>query len=210
MGSLSYRFVELSNDKNKIAITHKLFDITNVGTFLPGVVTWKDWDELEFETEEFLAQVPFGNPLEPKEKEMIFDKYFQKEKYFDLSSLQYSQTLNGEALNHGNRNIKFVTYVGIFDEDECGIYFEDVRKKLKEKLNYFELYYEIYEDMSNIILEICPEIHQSTKRVVSLVEKIYHELVVNIRKHSSRQENMGYYIKYCLDRWIPEKLVGKR
>ena len=205
-----YRFVELSNDKNKIAITHKLFDITNVGTFLPGVVTWKDWDELEFETEEFLEQVPFGNPLEPKEKEMIFDKYLQKEKYFDLSSLQYSQTLNGEALNHGNRNIKFVTYVVTFDEEECGIYFEEVRKKLKEKLNYFELYYEIYEDMSNIILEICPEIHQSTKRVVSLVEKIYHELVVNIRKHSSRQENMGYYIKYCLDRWIPEKLVGKR
>lgn len=147
---------------------------------------------------------------EPKEKEMIFDKYFQREKYFDLSSLQYSQTLNGEALNHGNRTIKFVTYVGTFDEEECGIYFEDVRKKLKEKLNYFELYYEIYEDMSNIILEICPKIHQSTKRVVSLVEKIYHELVVNIRKHSSRQENMGYYIKYCLDRWIPEKLVGKR
>ena len=118
--------------------------------------------------------------------------------------------MNGEALDHGNRNIKFVTYVGTFDEDECGIYFEDARKKLKEELNYFELYYEIYEDMSNIILEICPEIHQSTKRVVSLVEKIYHELVVNIRKHSSRQENMGYYIKYCLDRWIPEKLVGKR
>ena len=55
-----YRFVELSNDKTKIAITHKLFDITNVGTFLPGVVTWKDWDELEFETEEFLEQVPFS------------------------------------------------------------------------------------------------------------------------------------------------------
>ncbi len=205
-----YKFVELSNDKNKIAITHKLFDITNIGTFLSGIVTWKDWDELEFETEEFLEQIPFGNPLKPKEKEMIFNKYFQKEKYFNLSSLRYSQTLSGEALDHGNRNIKFITYVGIFDKHECEIYFENARKKLKEKLNCFKLYYEIYEDMSNIILEICPEIHQSTKKVVTLVEKIYHELVVKIRKHSSRQENMGYYIKYCLDRWIPEKLVRKR
>lgn len=73
-----YRFVELNNDKNKIAITHKLFDITNVGTFLPGIVTWKDWDDLQFESKEFLEQVPFGKPLKSKEKEMILNKYFQK------------------------------------------------------------------------------------------------------------------------------------
>lgn len=204
-----YRFVELNNDKNKIAITHKLFDITNVGTFLPGIVTWKDWDDLQFESKEFLEQVPFGKPLKSKEKEMIFNKYFQKEKHSDLCLLQYSQTLGAEALDHGNRNIKFVTYVGIFDERKCGIYFEDTQKKLKEKLNYFELYYEIYEDMSNIILEIRPELHQSTRQIVDLVEEIYRVLVVKIRKLSSRQENMGYYVKYCLDRWIPEKLVGK-
>lgn len=204
-----YRLVELNNDKNKIAITHKLFDITNVGIFLPGIVTWKDRDELQFESKEFLEQIPFGSPLKSKEKEMIFNKYFQKEKDSDLCLLQYSQTLSAEALDHSNRIIKFVTYVGIFDEEECGIYFEDAQKKLKEKLNYFELYYEIYDDMSNIILEICPELHQSTKQIVSLVEKIYHDLVVTIRIHSNRQENMGYYVKYCLDRWVPEKLVRK-
>ena len=67
----------------------------------------------------------------------------------------------------------------------------------------------MYEGVSNIILEICPEIHKSTKREVALVEKMYHEFVVEIRKHSSRQENMGYYIKNCLDRWSPEILVKK-
>ncbi len=205
-----YRFVELTDDKSKIAITHKLFDITNIGTFLPGIVTWKDWDQLQFESKEFLEQIPFGNPLKAKEKEMIFNKYFQKEKYSDLCFLRYSQTLRAEALDHGNRIIKFVTYVGIFDEHECEIYFEDARKKLKDKLNHFELYYETYDDMSNIILEICPELHQSTQRIVTLVEKIFHVLVVRIRKQSSREENMGYYVKYCLDRWVPEKLVGKR
>lgn len=204
------RFVELNNDKNKIAITHKLFDITNNGTFLPGIATWKEWDELQFESKDFLEQIPFGNPLDLKEKEAVFNKYIQKEKYSDLSLLQYSQTLRAEALDHGNRNIKFVTYVGVFDEHECGIYFEEARKKLKEKLNYFELYSEAYADMTNIILEICPEVNQSTQQIVTLVEKVYHDLVVRIRKHSSRQENMGYYVKYCLDRWIPEKLVGIR
>lgn len=205
-----YRFVELNNDKSKIVITHKLFDVTNVGTFLPGIVTWQDWDELQFETKKFLEQIPFGIPLNSKEKEIIFNKYFQKEKYNDLCLLRYSQTLYAEALDHGNRNIKFVTYVGIFDKHECAIYFENAQKELKEILNCFELYYEIYDGMSNIILDICPELNQSTHQIVILVEKIYRDLVVRIRKFSSRQENMGYYVKYCLDRWIPEKLVGKR
>lgn len=209
-GEREYRFVELSNDKNKIAITHKLFDITNFGTFLPGVVTWKEWDELQFESKDFLEQIPFGNPLNSKEKEVISSRYIQKKKYSDLSLLQYSQTLSAEVLDHGNRNIRFVTYVGVFDEHECKIYFEEARKKLKEKLKHFELYYEVYDDMSNIILEICPEVNQSTQQIVTLAEKIYHDLVIRIRKHSTRQENMGYYVKYCLDRWIPEKLVGKR
>ena len=208
-GKKEYKFVELENDKSKIVITHQFFDITNIGCFLPGIVTWKDWDELAFESEEFLEQIPFGNPLKLEEKEIIFNKYFQKEEYSDLCLLRYSQTLNAEALDHGNRIIKFVTYVGIFDEHECGIYFENAQKELKERLNHFELYYEIYKDMSNIILEICPELHQSTQQVVALVENIYHVLVVKIRKHSSSQENMGYYVKYYLDRWIPEKLVEK-
>lgn len=82
-----YRFVKLCNDKDKIAITHKFFDITNVGTFFPGIVTWKYWDELEFEREEFLEQIPFGNPLKPEEKKMIFNTYCQEEKYFNLSLL---------------------------------------------------------------------------------------------------------------------------
>lgn len=77
-GEREYRFVELSNDKNKIAITHKLFDITNFGTFLPGVVTWKEWDELQFESKDFLEQIPFGNPLNSKEKEVISSRYIQK------------------------------------------------------------------------------------------------------------------------------------
>lgn len=205
-----YRFVVLKDDKSKIAITHKLFDITNEGTFLPGITTWKEWDQLQFESKEFLEQIPFGNPLKPKEKEKIFNKYFQKEKYSDVCLLRYSQTLRAEALDHSNRIIKFVTYVGIFDEHECKMYFEDAQKKLEDKLKYFGLYYESYDNISNIILEICPEFHQSTQQIVALVEKIYHDLVIKIRKQSSCQENMGYYVKYCLDRWVPEKLVEKK
>lgn len=205
-----YRFIELKDDKNKIVISHRNFDISNVGVFLPGITTWKDWDDLDFESKEFLQQIPFGYPLKTKEKEWIFNKYFQEEAHSDLCLLRHSQTMYAEALVHTDRNIKFIAYVGIFDVYECDTYFEIARVELEKVLKQFELYFEVYEDLSNIILEICPEFTQPTNEAVALAEKIYHNLVMVVRKNSSKQDNMAYYVKYYLDRWIPEKFVGKR
>lgn len=205
-----YQFIELEDDKNKIVISHNFFGISNVGTFMPGINTWKDWDDLDFGSKEFLEQIPFGCPLEVRDKEQIFNKYFNEEIYSDLCLLRYSQTMNAEALDHTDRNVRFITYVGIFDAHECDIYFKIARGELEKVLEHFELYYELYEDMSNIILDICPEFNQSTMEIVTLAENIYHNLVVTVRENSDKQENMAYYIKYCLDRWIPEKFVGKK
>ncbi|WP_349947460.1 recombinase family protein [Lacrimispora sp. BS-2] len=55
----SYRFIELADDKDKIVISHMLFEAGSFGTLLPGTTTWKEWDALNFDSEEFLNKLPY-------------------------------------------------------------------------------------------------------------------------------------------------------
>lgn len=206
----NYRFMELADDKDKIAISHMFFETGSVGIFLPGTPTWKEWDALNFDSEELLKKLPYGSPVDFVEKKRIFNKYFQhNEQFSDLCLLRYSQALCSEALSHNDRLIRLVSYIepiNITEYEEC---FKVADQGLKEVCEHFKLYYDPYEDIADVILEVQPLLTQSTQEAIDKVENIYHNLIISLGANSDHQKNMAYYVKYRLDRWLPETLVSK-
>ncbi|WMJ76956.1 MULTISPECIES: DUF4365 domain-containing protein [unclassified Sedimentibacter] len=204
----NYRFIELADDKDRIVISHMFFEPGSFGTLLPGTSTWKEWDALNFDSEEFFNKLPHGNPVDIIEKQRIFNKYFQhNERISDLCLLRYSQALHSEALCHNERLIRFITYIeptNIVEYDEG---FKVAEQNLKEICKHFNLYYDPYEDITDVILEVQPLITQSTQEVIAKVENIYHNLIKSIYLDNNQRKNMAFYVKYRLDRWLPESLV---
>lgn len=204
-------YVELNEDKNNIFITHPFFKIIGYDLLLPGVATWHDWDNLNFDSEKFLAKIPCGRVLDKTQKNKLFAKY-----HLDASAttefflLPYNQALRGEALVHNERIIRFIAYIGTINKKDCESYLKQSREQLKGIVNDFDLYIEPYEDITDIILEVKPPYDQSTREIVDSVETVFDDLVLALRKRSGRQANMAYYIKYELDRYIPESLVKDR
>lgn len=205
-----YRFMELADDKDKIAISHMFFETGSVGTFLPGTPTWKEWDDLNFDSQELFNKLPYGSPVDLVEKKRIFNKYFQhNEQFSDVCLLRYSQALCSEALSHNDRLIRLVSYIepiNITEYEEC---FKVANQSLKEACEHFKLYYDPYEDIADVILEVQPLLTQSTQEAIDKVENIYHNLIISLGANSDHQKNMAYYVKYRLDRWLPETLVSK-
>lgn len=206
----NYRFIELDDDKDKIVISHMFFEAGSFGTLLPGTSTWKEWDALNFDSEEFFNKLPHGTSVDLIEKQRIFNKYFQhKEQISDLCLLRYSQALYSEALCHNERLIRFITYVEPTNIVEYNEGFKVAEQNLKEICKHFKLYYDPYEDIADVILEVQPLLTQSTQESIAKVENIYHNLIKSLVEDSDRRENMAYYVKYRLDRWLPESLVRK-
>ncbi|WP_313129816.1 DUF4365 domain-containing protein [Anaerocolumna sp.] len=206
----NYRFIELADDKDKIVISHMFFEPGSFGTLLPGTSTWKEWDALNFDSEEFFNKLPHGTSVDLLEKQRIFNKYFQhNERISDLCLLRYSQALYSEALCHNDRLIRFITYIeptNIVEYDES---FKVAEQDLKDICKHFKLYYDPYEDIADVILEVQPLINQSTQEVIAKVEHIYHNLIKSLDADNNQHKNMAFYVKYRLDRWLPENLVRK-
>ena len=204
----NYRFIELADDKNKIVISHMLFELTDFGILLPGTPTWKEWDALNFNSEEFLNKLPYGSPVDLMEKQKIFSKYSQqKVQISELCLLRYSQTLYSESLCHNERCIRFVSYIQPIDIVEYEGCFKKAEQNLKQVSECFKLYYDPYKDIADVVLEIQPLLSQSTQDAVNQVENIYHNLLVELNANNNRKRNMAYYVKYRLDRWLPENMV---
>lgn len=206
----NYRFIELADEKDKILISHMYFDLGSVGSFLPGILTWREWDDLNFDSEDFLDKLPYGSPVELIEKKRIFNNYFQQcEQLSDLCLLNQTQTLCSEALCHTERLIRFVSYIEPINMAEYEEYLTVANQSLKEVCEHFKLYYDPYEDIADVILEVQPLLTHSTHEAIYIVEKIYHNLIVSLSTNSDQRKNMAFYVKYHLDRWLPENLVRK-
>ncbi len=206
----SFRFIELDDDIDKIAVSHMFFESCGFGTLLPGTSTWKGWDALDFDSEEFLNKLPYGTPVDLIEKQRILNKYFRdNEQISDLCLLRYSQALHSEALCHNDRLIRFITYIEPINMVEYDESFKLAEQSLKEICKHFKLYYDPYEDIADVILEVQPLLTQSTREVIAKVENIYHSLIKSLNANNDQQKNMAFYVKYCLDRWLPESLVRK-
>lgn len=206
----NFRFIELDDDKDKIAISHMFFESGGFGTLLPGISTWKELDALDFDSEDFLNKLPYGTPVDFIEKQRIFNRYFRhNEQISDLCLLRYSQALRSEALCHNDRLIRFVTYIEPINIVEYDESFKIAEQSLKEICKHFKLYYDSYEDIADVILEVQPLLTQSTKEAIAKVENIYHNLIKSLDANNDQQKNMAFYVKYHLNRWLPENLVHK-
>ncbi|SEP14142.1 DUF4365 domain-containing protein [Propionispora vibrioides] len=179
----NYRFIELADDEDKLAISHMFFEPGSFGMFLPGTPTWKEWDVLNFDSEEFLSKLPYGTSVDLIEKQRIFNKYFQhNEQISDLCLLRHSQALHSEALCHNDRLIRFVTYIELINIAEYNERFIVARQSLKEVCKHFKLYYDSYEDIVDVILEVQPLLTESTQETVTKVGNIYHNLIMTNEK----------------------------
>lgn len=206
----SYRFIELADDKDKIVISHIFYETGRLGTLMPAISTWKEWDALNLDSEEFFYKLPYGKSVDLIEKQRIYNKYFKhNERISDLSLLRYSQALYSEALCHNDRLIRFITYIKPINMVEYDGYFNEAERNLKRACKYFKLYYYPHEDIVDVILEVQPLLTQSTQEVIDNVENIYHDLIKCLKTDNSQQGNMAFYVKYHLDRWLPECLVRK-
>lgn len=207
----NYQFIRLSQDPNKIIISHQHFFAGDFGVITPGTATWNEWDALNFDTKTFLDTIPYGCPQSQKEKERIAKKYFQQQNITsDLYLLSYSQALYSEALCHSDRIIRLITYIEKIDIAKYQKHFSQTKSNLKKLFNKFKLYHEEYENILEITLEITPLPTQSTKQVLTKVENIYYNLITILKQANPSQKNMAYYTKYQLDRWIPEHLIKNK
>ncbi|MGD6731852.1 MAG: DUF4365 domain-containing protein [Pleomorphochaeta sp.] len=205
-----YNILELDQEKDKIAICHKSFCVGVWGTLLPGVLTWEDWDSLNYDSESFFKKIPYGEVLGLAEKQRIINKYFFKvEHNSDFCYLQYSELLRSDALCHDERLIRFVTYIKPIDFNKNKVFFDLAESDLKNITKSFKLFYDPYKDISDVILEIKPLLSQSSKDSIKEVEDIYHTLIKTLVKSTNQQKNMASFIKYDLNRWIPENIVCK-
>jgi len=205
----NYRFIELEEDDNRVIISHMYFEQGNFGTMLPGVLTWGEWDKLNFESEEFTNTIPYGKTVDQIGKQRIFKKYFNNNEQFSgLYLLKYSQALDSEALCHKDRIIKFLSYIEPINMENYKEIIKLTKQEIGDIFEQFTLVHIHYERVTDIILEVRPALEQSTQEAIIKVEKIYHNLIKVLKSENIKQNNMGYYIKYRLDRWIPEKIVN--
>lgn len=202
-------FIELDDDKDMIFISHPRFCVMESGLLMPGISTWSDWDDLNFDSVEFLSKIPFGNVLDEATKTNLFNKYYpNSSKITDLCLLRYSQVVLGEAIKHDERTVRFVAYIGSIDAKECELYVKQARKQIKSIIKVFKMYVTPYEDITDIVLEAQPNYNQSIRDIIESLENIFHELVLSLRDRSTKCENMAYYVKYLLQRYIPDNIIN--
>lgn len=201
----------LDNDPEIIIISNYAFSVGDFGTFLPGMDSWEKFDGINFKSEDFIAQIPYGKLPEDIVYQKICKKYLHLDSDFKNEIITtYEQTLSGEVLRHDERLIRFICYVHIIAEDFENIFRKKadmIEKELKNKFVNSNLAFVPYEDINDIILEVVPFINMSTFDAVNIVEPYFLNLLDEIFPYLDNSHNMAYYIKYQLDRWLPEEFV---
>jgi len=207
----TYKVSFLDDDPGIILISHYAFDTGEFGYLLPGMDVWEEFDEISFKSEEFIAQIPCGKLPEGVVYNNICSKYLHP--HSDQTNeiiTSYELTLTGEALRHDERVIRFICYVHPTIENfELKIreIADIIGKELKNKFVNFKLAYIPYKDISDIILEVIPLYDMPTIDAVNIVEPHFLKLLDCVFPFIDNSHNMAYYVKYLLDRWLPEEFV---
>lgn len=209
----SYNIEFLEEDQGFVVISHSLFFVGKSGVLLPGVITWETFDQINFTSKDFVQQIPWGKL--PNESTYIS----LCEKYFNINSepiteiiTPYEETIQGAALRHDERVIRFICYIETLEnnfEQEFQKVSTAMEKELKKKFRDINFVFEPYADLNDIIFEFKPFYYMSTKDAVDIAEVYFLTLLDSLSTFINDSKNMAYYIKYLLDRWLPEGLVSK-
>jgi hypothetical protein len=200
-------------DSSAIAIiSHPFFSFGNYGVLLPGAITWLEFDELNFNSNEFINQIPYGKKAS-KENNDTFESEFLNSNNIEEQTIQIENYVNGEVLNHSNRNIIFIAYICAIHKKYISQVLEKQKYNLQENLsNYFseiDLYLndEYDDNLSDLVMSIVPKYFYSTSEIVNLFLPYYEKVFYEVIEYCNYEHNMAYYIKYNLDRYLPEEFV---
>lgn len=206
-----YKISFLENEVGIVIISHYFFSFGEFGDMIPGMDTWKKYDETDFKSEEFMAKIPCGRPPDDRVYQDICNKYLHS--HIDSTNeiiTSYEQTLQGEALRHDARVIRFTCYicpiVEQFQEQFQG-FVSILEERLKNKFISLKIRYIPYDDINDVVLEFVPYYNMSTADAVNIAEPLFLELLNNLFDLVDNSHNTAYYVKYLLDRWIPEQVT---
>lgn len=209
-----HQITSLDDDPEIIVISHPQFSVGGFGVMLPGMVTWEHFDSLDYKSEDFFQEIPFGKMPDASLCDRLNNKYLPNyhSKYAKEIKMSYEQISMGEALRHDRRLIRFVCYIHPTVNEFNQIFEREVRE-IKNQLNGIFAQNSLkcieYNGISDVILEIIPDCGMSTIDVVNSAESYFLKVVDNISKFIDSSHNMAYNVKYLLDRWVPEDLVLK-
>ena len=123
------------------------------------------------------------------------------------ANVRYDEKLSpNEKLFYGEITALTTSYTNDFEKEFLKIS-ENIKEELENKFAAYKLYYEPYQDLTDIVLEVKPEYSVQTKDVVETAEIIFNRLLEYLNPYIKDSNNMAYYIKYLLDRWLPEEFV---
>lgn len=207
-----YNISFLDNEPGIIIISHFAFSVGDFGTLLPGMDSWKKFDQINLRSEDLIAQIPYGKLPEKAVYQKICKNYLHLDSNFENEIIStYELTLTGEALRHDERLIRFICYVQIITEEFEIIFRKKAdmifKTELKNRFVNFNLAFVPYKDFNDIILEVVPFMNMSTFDAVNILEPYFLSFLDEISPYLDNSHNTAYYIKYQLDRWLPEEFV---
>ncbi len=206
-----YNISFLDDDPKIIVISHWAFSVGEFGMMLPGMDSWEKFDGINFKSEEFISQIPYGKLPEDTVYQKICKKYLHLESEFANEIItSYELALSGEALRYDERLIRFICYIYLTNEDFHTIFRKkanSLETELKNKFVNIKLSFVPYQDINDIILEVNPFFNMPTSEVVNIVEPYFLNLINEISPFIDNSHNMAYHVKYELDRWLPEEFV---
>lgn len=201
-----HQFILLDDNVHAI-VAHPFIGFGSFGSTLPGTVRWSDWDKLQYNTSEFASTVPYGIPLSRTAKFDLLDTFLAfRSDEGDTCYLDYSHTLAGETLIHNKRTIRLICYILPMDVARCNDLLSATQNHINTICPNSLLYCDKYDDLWDIILEVIPTSIDSTQAILSTVEKVFLNLVAELKRESKTTRNMVYYTRWVLDRWIPTSI----
>lgn len=202
----------LEENPDIIVISHNRFSKGTYGFLFPGAIKWSDFESFNLSSDDFISRIPYGVPASQFESEKVLAVYLNlSEEITEESIVQYEQLLSGEALNHKERLIHFVSYIHPINNEEFQASFEMIKSDFDAQFQSEEievdLFVDYFDGIADLILDVRPKWNISTKEVVDLVCPYFMQIIDKVRYLCYQKGNMAYYIKYNLDRYLPEELV---
>jgi hypothetical protein len=207
-----YMYYSLEDSTSVVVITHHHFSRGSYGATFPGASTWSEFDSFNLSSEEFQTKIPFGAPASLSDIRRVYNVYLNlPDKLSEERCVQYEQILEGEVLNHQERLVHFISYIHPINPTEFQAYLEEIKDEYLETLSLnstlFDLFVDHYKDISDLVLNIRPKWNKQTKETIESGTLIFKQIIERIRPFCYQTGNMAYYIKYRLDRFLPEDLV---
>jgi len=208
-------YSELGDDEGLIIISHPMFINSGEGIMYPGIVTWKEFDNNDFQSQNFIKKIPVGNCPEEHIMKSVVERYIHitKDVISDEFFIQKESYIRGEVLNHSNRIIYFISYIKVDNIDIVNNIIDSYNTKINENnmiSNQTKLYIDKYTDFDDLILEIHPKYNITSKEAINHYAEMYSDALKLIKLYCKLRNNMAYDIKYKLDRYLPEHLIKEK